>query len=406
MIVLLSLALPACYLSGIADPQGHLRNLPVGLVLTPQEAGGTSGAAEALAEAIRTGVDPDKLDVITMTAAEMSTRFADDEIYGAVVVPADFDRSLSTLTGGGAIVRPVVTVRTNAGDGSLAVGLVSGNLDPVLTAVGRALGDRLRAAAGTGLTPAQALVLQEPFTVSTVPDQPLPAESGYGLTPFYLALVAILIGFIGASTIHPSLDAAIGFAPSELGPLTSRRPYRWAGRVTTLLAKFAVLAGAAPAAAGLLQLVATKVIGVPVGHPVQLWLLLTATIVAVGAGALSVFAAFGSPGALINTFFFVALSLASGPTVPVEALPGWLRSLTTVTAMHPVLDGVRAILFFDARGAAGLSHAWIRLGIGAAAGVALGLLTAWLYDRNPRLTRHPVPATPAAATDHALVPQT
>ncbi|SDS58256.1 Protein of unknown function [Actinoplanes derwentensis] len=406
MIVLLSIALPACYLSGIADPQAHLRNLPVGLVLTPQEPGGTSGAAEALAEGIRTGADPDKIDVTTMTATEMSARFADDEIYGAVVIPADFERSLSSLTSNDAIVRPVVTVRTNAGEGSLAVGLVSGNLGPVLAAAQRTLGDRLRAAAGTGLTPAQSLVLQEPFTVSTMPDQPLPAESGYGLTPFYLALVAILIGFIGASTIHPSLDAAIGFAPSELGPLTSRRPYQWAGRVTTLLAKFAVLTGVAPVAAALLQLVATTVIGVPVSHPVELWLLLTATIIAVGVGTLSVFAAFGSPGALINTFFFVALSLASGPTVPVEALPGWLRSLNTVTAMNPVLDGVRAILFFDARGAAGLSHAWIRLGIGAAAGAALGLLAAWLYDRNPRLTRHPLPSTPADAPAPVPVPQT
>ncbi|RAK30444.1 uncharacterized protein DUF3533 [Actinoplanes lutulentus] len=401
MIVLLSIALPACYLSGIADPQGHLRKLPVALVLATQEPGGPAGAAEALADGIRAGADPDKLDMTTMSATEMSTRFADDDIYGAVVIPADFERSLSTLTGDAAIVRPVVTVRTNAGDGSLAAGLVSGNLGPVLAAAQRALGDQLRAAAGTALTPAQSLVLREPFTVSTVPHEVLPARSGYGLTPFYLALVAILIGFIGASTIHPSLDAAIGFTPSELGPLTSRRPYQWAGRVTTLLAKFAVLAGVAPLAAALLQLVATTAIGVPVSHPVELWLLLTATIVAVGIGALSVFAAFGSPGALLNTFFFVALSLASGPTVPVEALPGWLRSLTTVTAMHPVLDGVRAILFFDARGAAGLGHAWIRLGIGAVAGAALGLLAAWLYDRNPRLTRHPVTATPAPV----LVPQ-
>ncbi len=67
----------------------------------------------------------------------------------------------------------------------------------------------------------------------------------------------------------------------------------------------------APVAGALLQAAAEVVVGVPVGHPVALWRLISAAIAAVGLGALSVFAVFGSPGAILNTFFFVALSLAS-----------------------------------------------------------------------------------------------
>jgi hypothetical protein len=102
-----------------------------------------------------------------------------------------------------------------------------------------------------------------------------------------------------------------------------------------------------------------------------------------------VFAALGGPGALVNTFFFVALSLAAGPAIPAEALPAWLRAVTSITAMPPLLDGVRALMFFDGRGAAGLTHAWLHLGAGAALGLGVGLAATWYYDRTPRFSRHP-----------------
>ncbi|MEU8419429.1 ABC transporter permease [Micromonospora sp. NPDC048835] len=401
MIALLSLALPACYLSGITDPQANLRQLPVALVLEPQQSATTpgvdaGGAAESVAAAVESGTDPEKIRIVVMSATEMTEAFRDNDIYGAVVVPADFERGLSGLVApppGTTPSRPVVTIVNNAGDGNLAAGLVSANVTPALTAVQRTLGERL----GSSADSYRGLALREPFVVRTAPDHALPPKSGAGLTPFYLALVTILIGFIGASTIHPSIDSAIGFAPSEVGPMTSRRPYRRATRTMTLLAKLAVLVAVAPIAAALLQLVATTVIGVSIGQPLAMWLLLSGAIAAVGVGALSVFAIFGAPGALINTFFFVALSLASGPAVPAEALPGWLRTLTSVTPMQPILDGVRAMLFFDGRGEAGLTHGWTRIGIGAATGLALGILTTWLYDRSPRFSRHPAAQPPAVA---------
>ncbi|MEU8217266.1 hypothetical protein AB0C47_15995 [Micromonospora taraxaci] len=102
MIALLSLALPACYLSGITDPQANLRRLPVALVLEPQQPTTTrsadlDGAAESVATAVRTGTDPAKIRIVAMSTAEMTEAFQDNDIYGAVVVPSDFDRGLSNL---------------------------------------------------------------------------------------------------------------------------------------------------------------------------------------------------------------------------------------------------------------------------------------------------------------------
>jgi uncharacterized phage infection (PIP) family protein YhgE len=388
MIIILSLALPACYLSGITDPPANLRRLPVALVVEPQQPGSPlSGTAESVATAVRTGTDADKIRIIAMSPSEMAAAFRNDRIYGAVILPAGFDRALGNLAAPppGPVTPPSVLVVTNAGDGNLAAGMVSGNITPVLMAAQRAVSERM----GESADPYRAHVLQEPFTVRAVADRQLPAKAGGGLTPFYLALVAILIGFIGASVIHPSIDAAIGFVPSEFGPMTRRLPYRRATRTTTLLAKFAVLLAVAPISAALLQLVAGSVIGVPIERPILMWLLLTASVAAVGVGALSVFAVFGSPGALINTFFFVALSLASGPAVPTEALPAWLHALTSFTAMQPILDGIRAMLFFEGRGAAGLTSAWTHIAVGGVMGLVLGLTATWLYDRNSRFSRHP-----------------
>ncbi|MEU7875447.1 ABC transporter permease [Dactylosporangium sp. NPDC049140] len=396
MIILLSLALPACYLSGITDPQANVRRLPVALVAGPQREGGAlDGTARSVADAVRTGTDQEKIRIIAMSPAEMATAMRDNAVYGAVVIPEDFDHALAglvTATPGTVPARPVVSIVTNAGAGNLAAGLVNGAMSPVLAAVQHSVAERL----GVFADPYRALVLREPFAVRTVPDRVLPPRSGSGLTPFYLALVTILIGFIGASTIHPAVDAAIGFAPSEVGPFTTRRRYRPASRTTTLLAKLAVLLAVAPIAAALLNLTAARVIGVPMDHPLVMWLLLTSAITAVGIGALSVFAVFGSPGALVNTFFFVAMSLATGPSVPTEALPAWLRACTSITAMPPILDGVRAVLFFDGRGAAGLTDGWTHIAVGATVGLALGLTTTWWYDRNPRLSRHPAEAEATA----------
>jgi hypothetical protein len=56
--------------------------------------------------------------------------------------------------------------------------------------------------------------------------------------------------------------------------------------------------------------------------------------------------------------------------------------------LRQILDGVRAILYFDARGAAGLTRAWIASGLGLVFWVLLGVLVTTWYDRK-RLYRMP-----------------
>ncbi|SMH44270.1 Protein of unknown function [Rathayibacter oskolensis] len=389
----LAVLFPAVYLSATVDPQANLHGMRVGLVVEPQEgAGAGTDFAATVASAITGGVDSEKIDLIVLDSAELDQRMRNDDLAGAIVIPATFDAAVQTLLPGtdGAIGRPTIEIRTNAGDGGISSGLLTANVSPLLTGVDQEFGRTLTAGvaqSGAPTTPAQTQLLAAPFDVETSAYRALPASAGFGTSAFYYALILLLIGFVGASVVNPLVDSARGFSPSELGPLVIRRPALPLSRRHTLLVKYGVMVAAAPLTALLVELVA-HLAGIPISDPVQLWALSSAAIAAVGLGALSVFALLGSGiGSLANTLFFVALSMtASGGTVPLSAVPGFFEAISFVEPFRPVLQGVRAILYFDAVPEAGLYAAWLHIGLGALVAVALGLLTTRLYSR-PRTPR-------------------
>jgi uncharacterized phage infection (PIP) family protein YhgE len=393
IVFLLGLAIlfPAIYLSATVDPQKHLVGLPVGLVVAEQSIDAPRSAARSVADAIEEGAGTE-IAFTRMTASEVDEGMRTDSIAGAVVIPADFDRSIaSLLPGSDPVTVPTVEVLTNAGDGGLSAGLLTANVSPLLRGVAAGLGAELVAAGGAALPAANVALLATPFSVSTAAYAELPANAGLGTSAFYFALVLVLLGFVGAAMISPIVDSALGFAPSEVGPIVQRRPYVTATRLQTLVAKFGILVAGAPVAAVLAQLVATGIVGIPVSHPVMLWLFSTATIMAIGTSALTVSAIFGNGvGALVNTMFFIALSMtSSGGTVPLAATPPFFRWLAEFEPFRAVVDGIRALFYFGGDADAGLAEAWTRVAIGGAIGILLGVAVTVLYGRVRTFTRHP-----------------
>ena len=210
------------------------------------------------------------------------------------------------------------------------------------------------------------------------------------MSAFYYSLVLVLVSFIGASLVNPLVDSALGFIPSELGPLVARQPYTDVSRRATFLAKVAILVTSAPLAALATQLVAA-LFGVSVGDPVWLWLYSAAVIAAIGTSALAVLAIFGPGiGSLVNTLFFVAASMvSSGGTVPLEATPRAFDWFSAIAPFRHVVDGTRAQFYFDGNLSAGLGSAWITVLAGGLAGLALGALVTSAYARVPAFSRHP-----------------
>ena len=103
----------------------------------------------------------------------------------------------------------------------------------------------------------------------------------------------------------------------------------------------------------------------------------------VAIGTLVLFAALGTLGKLAALLIFVYLALASsGGTVPLTALSGFFRLIANFEPLRQILDGVRAILYFDARGDAGLTRAFVATGLGLVFWLVLGVLVTRWYDRR------------------------
>lgn len=124
---LLALLLALLYMGGIVDPDGALRDLPIGIVDTDQGGplpGQTTNLGAQLTRAVAADTSG-KADWQRLTRAQLQDRLTSGKIFGALVVPADFTASVSALTTSNATARPTLTVLTNPGLGSLGSSLVS-----------------------------------------------------------------------------------------------------------------------------------------------------------------------------------------------------------------------------------------------------------------------------------------
>ncbi|WP_069160389.1 YhgE/Pip domain-containing protein [Nocardia altamirensis] len=388
VMFVLAIALPAVYLGGTLDPSGNLKDFPIAMVVEPQTSS-ANNAANQVRTAVEAAVNHDAITFVPMTVDEEKEQMGSGKIFGAVRIPANFNAEIARLTtdSAGPPAHAVLHLDTAPASGALSSGLFTGQLAPVVAGVSAQFGKTLAAKA---TTVSAATALAAPFTVAAAPLVPLAAHTGLGTSVFYYAIVLVLLGFVGASAMHPIIDSAIGFQPSEMGPKVRRRGYTHLSRLHTLLIKWSVMLLAAPLCAAGLQFVAGTLLDMPIPAPWQLFLFSTTTIAAVGIGALTVFAMFGSLGPLINMFFFIALAMiSSAGTIPLEATPAFFRAIADIEPMRPIVTGLRSILYYDSAPLSGLETAWVDVAIIGAAGALIGAIATSLFDRVPAFTRHP-----------------
>jgi YhgE/Pip-like protein len=369
------------YIGAVVNPTGHIHGLPV--MVVNQDAGATVHGrrvdlGEQIVDALQHAAPVTSKLRLTMSSLSVAKAKMDDaKAYGTLVIPATLTSTTlraADLTGpsGRGPPRPALTFLQNGRLGSLGVSLAAGVLTPATAEISSEVSKRLGSNAGADL-----------ITLTPVAYRPLPDHSAVGLSAFYIALLAIMAGFLGATLINSSVDGALGYATTEVGPRWRQRRPIAIDRKQTLLIKLAIAAVAAPILTGVLLLVAVAGLGMHAPDVGYLWLLLMLAAMMIAAGTLALFAAFGAIGQALALILFVYLSLASsGGTVPSEALPGFFRFVGNVEPLRQLLGGTRAILYFDARGDAGLTRAVIVIAAELVFWLAVGLIvTAW-YDRK------------------------
>jgi YhgE/Pip-like protein len=353
------------YIGSVVNPLGNLHGLPVAVV--NQDQGVTAGTRHInVGQSVQSGLSHAPavssrlgLNNTTLRAAEQVMDRGGS--YATVVIPPGLTASLLSLAGvpGSLPVagRPEIVILTNQRAGTEGVALATGVLDPALAAASRQIGRQLTAIAPPPAIPATRAFLADPVTVITTPYHPLPSHTGLGLSAFYIALITLFCGFIGATIVNSSVDVALGYATTETGPWWRQRRPVPINRWRTLIVKWVIAAPLTGIMTGILLLVAVAALGMDAPHVGLLWLLAWLCAASVAAGTLVLFAVLGNLGQLVALLIFVYAGLASaGGTVPLEALPTVLRWLAQVEPLRQVLDGTRAILYFNAQADAGLTR--------------------------------------------------
>lgn len=401
VVVLMSL-LAATYVGSVADPQKHLEKFPV--LLVNEDDGGrlpAPGGGEGpeqnfgaqIVSGLEKGSDTQKFDLEVVDSDTAFRRLDNAEAYGAIVIPRNFTSTSIEFAGSAVgftqVDRPVIQVWTNPGAGALASSIVTAYADTALTEANTTFGKQLAAGvidqakqAGLTVSGASLLGLAAPIDIRIDPADPLPGNAGNGLTAFYFALLLVLAGFTGSVIVQTLVDGMLGFGPMEVGPLYRLMAPLKISRWGTLVIKWWIMFVIALVLASVYLLVC-RVVGMDLSNAFALWMFGVLVITAVGVTCMSVAAALGSFGLLVNMVVFVVLGLpSSGGTVPLEATPSVFHWLAWFEPMHQVYLGTRAILYFDVNFSAGLGRALVMTGVGLVIGLVLGAVVTQLYDRK------------------------
>lgn len=383
---LLALLLSLLYMGGIVSPNRDLHDLPIGIVNADRGAplpGQKENLGAQIARAIMTDTSgADKAEWRQLSLAQAQDELDSGKLYGALVVPDGFTASFAALTGPSATARPTLTVLTNPGTGSLGSSLASQITTKAARQASQTIGKQLTASA-TGANATTKLLLADAVAVTPQVGHPIGTHSGLGLSAFYYTLLLVLAGFLGANVISNGVDTSLGYADNEIGPWHTRRPTVPVSRVQTLLLKMGMTAGITLLSVSLIMVATIGILDMDADHLPLLWVYSYCAALAVGLGVQAINAAFGGIGQLVSMFVFIVLGLpSSGATVPLQAVPDFYRFLSIFEPMRQLGDGARAILYFDARGDAGLTRAWSMIALGAALALLFGFAMARYYDRK------------------------
>nr|WP_042195180.1 ABC transporter permease [Kibdelosporangium sp. MJ126-NF4]CEL21766.1 hypothetical protein [Kibdelosporangium sp. MJ126-NF4]CTQ92546.1 hypothetical protein [Kibdelosporangium sp. MJ126-NF4] len=367
----LALVLTFGYLGGVLDTDTPDQRVPIAWVDTDPGVGAQldeqvfAGPAHSAARWVKADTEAAARDLL-----------ARDEVYAAVVIPADLTARIAALATPGAAPVPVV-VLSNPLAGPAANGTAQGVAHSVLTELSRQLGARLAASAsGSPL-------LNDPLKIVVTPVATVPAHTAGGMAAFYYTLVLILTGFLLAQLLNSGVDGVLGFAPREFLHRRSTQPPLPIDRVHTLLVKVGLMAGCSVIAATVVELVAVLVLGMPVEHPVALWVFSILAVATAGVFPLVLLAVIGAPGALLATVVLVVFGVpSSGGAYPPELQPVVFRWFGEVLPMRYITDATRDLIFPTA--GTRLSTAVIAVAAWLVVSLVIGLGLTAFYERTGR----------------------
>lgn len=221
------------YVGSIVDPAPHLHDLPVLVVNEDLGTNAHSGRVD-LGEHVAAALEgspavSQRLSLQPVTLAQARAQMDTGAAYAAIVIPPGFTSSVLALYGvpapaARAPSAPAIQLLTNPRTGTLGVSLATGIAQPALSQISREIGQQLLRSRPSSASPGAGVnaLLGDPITVAVVPYRPLPPHSALGLSAFYISLLAVMCGFLGATGVNSAVDTSLGYATSEIPARSDR----------------------------------------------------------------------------------------------------------------------------------------------------------------------------------------
>jgi YhgE/Pip-like protein len=380
------------YIGSVVDPVDHLHGLPVAVV-NQDSAVSAGGQQVNLGLEVERGLSgstavTSKLALTHTTLSSAEQAMNRGAVYAVVDIPPGFTASLLTLAGvsasGPGSPSAQIKILTNQRAGGVGVSLATGVLQPALGKASSQIGPQLAAHVPAKADSAQTQVfLANPVTVTTSEYRQVSNHAALGLSAFYAALLILMSGFLAGTIVNSSVDTALGYATTEMGPRWRQRLPLPINRWQTLLIKWVVAAVAAGLMTGFMLLIATGILRMDTPNTGLLWLLAWVASVSVAEGTIVLFAVLGALGQILGMLIFVYAGLAtSGATIPLQALPRVLEWIAEVEPLRQIVGGTRAILYYNAQADAGLARAFTAAALGLVFWLVLGTVVVRWYDRR------------------------
>ncbi|MGX2961207.1 ABC transporter permease [Peribacillus sp. JNUCC 23] len=286
-----------------------------------------------------------------------------DKAYGALIIPANYSKGLSQvqellLSGNDNGKAATLEILLNEGVGQSASMIASNTFQAVASATSEALSRNFKNELnekGITLSPDNALLLDTPvkFTMKNVLG--LPVNLNKGMTPFVMALIISITGLMGANMIHGYLMRGNGILKKNESSLSESKI------LTSELIFGAILSFCVSV---ILQSSVFGFFGSSHATSIRIIFLFTFfCCITMFFLFKSLALLFGGWGMLVMFPVNIMGIFSSGGAIPLSTLPVVHRIFSSILPTRYMVDGMRALLYYNGRMQAGLGTALWALSI-------------------------------------------
>nr|WP_235950467.1 ABC transporter permease [Heyndrickxia shackletonii] len=286
-----------------------------------------------------------------------------NKAYGALIIPSNYSKGLGnvhdTLISGISNSKPAkLEVLLNEGIGQTASMIASNTLQTVALTASKGISSQLKnelAQRGMRVAPENASLLDNPVQVISKNVLGLPVNLNKGMTPFVMALISSITGMLGANMIHGYLLRGNGTLKNR-GSALSESEVLQSEIIFGVILTFCVSI--------VIQLGVFGLFGS--AHASSIWMIFLFTFFSITTMFLlfkTIAVFLGGWGMLVMFPLNFMGIFSSGGAFPLSTLPIVHRLFSFILPTRYIVDGIRALLYYDGRLQAGLGNALYALSI-------------------------------------------